>query len=328
MNAPPPNRYAWLFYCLLAIVLWGVWGVISKAAEKEVTPIPMQVISTIGVLVVWILLLSPNVRTVSPTGDRRRHFLLGGTFAFCTGLCGGLGNLAMLQSFNEGGEASAVLPLTGMFPLVTVFLAVLLLGERLNRVQVAGIAVAVVALYLFNHSSGGESKTSFTWTTWISPWVAYAVLALVLWGVAGVLQKLATNHVSTELCTVLFAAAFVPVAVVLSMTSRMNWNLSAKGWVLALLFGAFIGIGTLVLFAAYRGGKASVVTALYALYPALTVLLAIPIFGERLNFAKGSAIVLAIAAGMALSYERPAPPQVTADVVALADRPSHEAAAR
>ena len=314
MNAPTTKRYAWLLYCLVAIVLWGVWGIISKAAEKEVSPIPMQVISTIGVLVVWVLLLSPNVRTVAPTGDRRRHLLLGGTFAFCTGLCGGLGNLAMLQSFNEGGEASAVLPLTGMFPLVTVFLAVILLRERLNRIQIAGIALALVALYLFNQSSGGESKTSFTWTTWVRPWVAYAVIALVLWGVAGVLQKLATNHISTELCTVLFAAAFVPVAVVLSLTTDVNWRLSGRGWILALLFGAFIGIGTLVLFAAYRDGKASVVTALYALYPAITVLLAIPIFHERLDATKAAAIVLAIAAGVALSFEgsTPAPESVAA----------------
>ena len=307
MNPPTKQRYAWLLYCLLATVLWGVWGIISKATEKEASAVAIQVISTIGVLVVWVLLFSPKVRTVAPTGDRRRHFLVGGTFAFCTGLCGGLGNLAMLQSFNEGGEASAVLPLTGMFPLVTVFLAVLFLRERLNPIQMAGIALALVALYLFNQSGGGATKTSFTWTTWVRPWVAYAVIALVLWGVAGVLQKFATNHISTELCTILFAAAFVPVAIGLSLATDVNWHLSGKGWVLALLFGAFIGIGTLVLFAAYRDGKASVVTALYALYPAITVLLAIPIFHERLDVTKGLAIVLAIAAGVALSFESPTP---------------------
>ena len=303
METTAPRRYAWLFYCLLAIGMWGLWGIVAKAAETEVKPVPMQVISTAGVLVVWVLLLSPNVRKVAPGGERRRHLLLGGAFAFGTGLCGGIGNLAMLKSFNEGAEASAVLPLTGMFPLVTVLLAIVILRERLNVIQAIGMVVALVAIYLFNRSAGGAPTASSGWEAWVSRWVAYALVALVLWGIAGVLQKLATNHISSELSTVLFAAAFVPVAVFLMLTDQMTWTLSGKGWALVLLYGALIGFGTLVLFAAYRDGKASVVTALYALYPALTVLLAIPIFDERMSYQKAAAIGLALAAGVALSYE-------------------------
>jgi uncharacterized membrane protein len=66
-----------------------------------------------------------------------------------------------------------------------------------------------------------------------------------------------------------------------------------------------ISTGTLTLFAAYRTGKASVVTALTALYPALTVVLAVPLFKEGMNLRKIAAIVLALAAGVALTYEKP-----------------------
>jgi drug/metabolite transporter (DMT)-like permease len=45
-------------------------------------------------------------------------------------------------------------------------------------------------------------------------------------------------------------------------------------------------------------GKASVVTP-----PAVTVVLAVALFGEKLNWTKVAAIVLAIAAGAALGYE-------------------------
>jgi uncharacterized membrane protein len=86
----------------------------------------------------------------------------------------------------------------------------------------------------------------------------------------------------------------------------VNWHLSGRGWTLAVLTGALISTGTLTLFAAYRTGKASVVTALTALYPALTVLLAVPLFNERMDLRKVAAIVLALAAGVALTYEKPA----------------------
>ena len=65
--------------------------------------------------------------------------------------------------------------------------------------------------------------------------------------------------------------------------------------------------GTLTLFAAYRTGKASVVTALTALYPGLTVVLAVPLLHERMDVRKLIAIALALGAGVALTYEKPTP---------------------
>jgi drug/metabolite transporter (DMT)-like permease len=96
------------------------------------------------------------------------------------------------------------------------------------------------------------------------------------------------------------------VAAIVAVVMPFDWKISAAGWWLAILFGALIGIGTLVLFAAYRGGKASIVTAIYALYPAVTVILAVPIFNEKIDWRKGVAIALALAAGVALSWEKPA----------------------
>jgi uncharacterized membrane protein len=69
-----------------------------------------------------------------------------------------------------------------------------------------------------------------------------------------------------------------------------------------------IGVGGLALFAAYRDGKASIVTALYALYPALTVALAVPLFRESLDLRKGIAIATSLLAALALSYETRAQP--------------------
>lgn len=305
MGSTSPRSRAWLMYCLLAILLWGVWGIVSKAAEaQQVQPAAIQVISTLGVVPVALLFLaSPNLKKGT------RH-LAGGIAAFSVGLCGGLGNLAMLESFDAGGEASTVLPLTGMFPLVTILLAVFVLRERINVAQWFGIAVALAALYLFNrpvpNAEQAAAEVVSGEATLITPWMLYALIALVLWGVAGVLQKVATNRISTELSTILFALAFIPVAGGVAITMPIDWNISSKGWAYSLLFGAMIGIGTLVLFAAYRGGKASIVTAIYALYPAVTVVLAVPIFSEKIDARKGAAIVLALAAGVALSWEKPA----------------------
>jgi drug/metabolite transporter (DMT)-like permease len=305
MTAIQPRRSAWLVYTMVAIVLWGVWGIVSKFADKELQPASTQVISTIGVVVTSLLfLLSPRVK-------QGTNFLAGGLAAFGVGLTASVGNLALLLSLRNGAEASIVFPLTGLFPLVTIFLAVLLLRERMNWIQGLGVVLALVAIFLFNVPPEGSAASG--WEKLVSKWMAYAIVALVLWGVAAVLQKVATRYISTELSTVLFALAFIPVAVVLSIIYPIEWHSSGRAWGVATLFGALIGIGGLALFAAYRDGKASIVTALYSLYPAITVLLAVPIFHEKIAGRTWGAIVLALVAAVMLSYETPAAPAPVAE---------------
>jgi drug/metabolite transporter (DMT)-like permease len=190
-----------------------------------------------------------------------------------------------------------------MYPLVTILLAAAVLRERLNAVQLLGIPLAAGAFFLLN-IEGTTAPGQAWWTSLAQPWMAYALVALVLWGVLAIFQKVSTAHVSTQLSTVCFAAAFVPVAVALAALRLVRWDLPAKAWALGVLFGVLLGVGTLVVFAAYRTGKASVVTAVYALYPAVTVCIAVPLFDEPIGWRKVVAVVLAIAAAMALSYER------------------------
>jgi transporter family protein len=49
-----------------------------------------------------------------------------------------------------GGKASVVSPVTALFPMVTVLLALIFLHERLGKVQWAGLALAFVAIYLLS----------------------------------------------------------------------------------------------------------------------------------------------------------------------------------
>jgi uncharacterized membrane protein len=297
-HAPRPSR-AWLFFSILAIVLWGVFGAVSKAASNAVpSAVDLQVISTIGVVPIALLLIA------SPNFSKRTGSLTKGIiYGVATGVCGSVGNLAIFGSMALGGDASTVYPLSGVYPLVTVVLAVLILRERLNLIQVLGMGLALVALFLFNAPQEASTATA---RSFVAPWMALALVGLVLYGVAGVTQKLATNNISTELSTVCFALAFIPVALVAMLFQPVNWHLTRVGWGLSVLTGALISTGTLTLFAAYRTGKASVVTALTALYPALTVLLAVPLFHERVDARKLFAIAMALGAGVALTYEKPA----------------------
>lgn len=283
----------WLCYSLLAIAMWGGWGLLGKLTRLDAWQ--MTALSTLGVVGVALpLLLSPRIRQ----GTR---FGRGTAVAFVTGLFGNVGNLAQLKALKVG-QASLVYPYTALYPLVTVLLARVLLGERMNRVQAAGFVLAVAAGGLFGYLGGEPAKGLV-----LGPWMIWATVTVVCFGIAAVTQKIATNHISNELSLVCFASSFVPVgAAILLWGGPFDWDLPRQEWIYAVLYGSGIGLGTLVLFAAYRWGNASVVTALTGLYPALTAVLAmlIPAFGERFTGLKIAAIVLAALAGAALTYEK------------------------
>jgi uncharacterized membrane protein len=138
LRRPP----AWLWLSLLTIAVWGLWGVQSKMAVARVSAWMNQVLFTLGLipLAVWA------ARNPGDAGGPSRRS--GAAWGFGTGILGGLGNAAFYVALERGGQASVVVPLTCLFPVVTVTLALVTLRERIAPVQWGGIALAIAAAVL------------------------------------------------------------------------------------------------------------------------------------------------------------------------------------
>jgi transporter family protein len=135
---------AWLAYSLLTIAVWGAWGVVSKLASDGVDADTNQIFFTIGLVPLLLLIWrSPRIR-----GGKNRK--VGIAWAFFTGILGGTGNIAFFHALVIGGKASIVSPVTALFPLVTVILAITLLHERIGTAQKIGLGLALVAIYLLS----------------------------------------------------------------------------------------------------------------------------------------------------------------------------------
>jgi transporter family protein len=148
MGEQTRGRPLWLLWSVATIVLWGVWGLVSKIASNGVDVYINQLLYTAG-LAPLMLFVGWTVWKHSPKENaklRRKGIF----WAFLTGILGGLGNLAFFQALVKGGEASIVAPVTALFPMVTVLLAVVFLKERLGRTQWLGLGLAFVAIYLLS----------------------------------------------------------------------------------------------------------------------------------------------------------------------------------
>jgi len=281
----------WLLSTVAALFCWGLWAILPRFLGQwdTFTGGQIQAFSTLGMLPVMIAL--GFTRSVRNEIRNPRGTLL----AVAAGTCGCIGNVLYYEILKAGEKATTVVPLTALYPLVTVLLAVPLLREKLNRTQLFGIVLAFVAIYLFNV----QQTQGF-----LSRWLLVILVPILLWGVAGLLQKIATNHISGEMSTLWFLAASVPAAIFLFMREGSPSYYNAKELTIVLLIGFMFALGNYGILDAFAaGGKASIITPISGLYSMVSIPIAIIFLGERLGLRELLAIAIALAAIVAISLE-------------------------
>ncbi|MGH9328296.1 MAG: EamA family transporter [Terriglobia bacterium] len=132
----------WLVYALLSIFWWGIFGFLGKVGADRVGPRQMQILFTAGLIPIvvmcfWRLRIKVAVE---------KH---GVTYSIWMGLFAALGVLTFFAAM-EHGKASVVAPVTSLSPVLTVVLAVIVLKERLNKVQILGLFLAMASIVLLS----------------------------------------------------------------------------------------------------------------------------------------------------------------------------------
>lgn len=132
----------WLWYALLGMFWWGLWGFLSKIGSAAANPLQMQILFTLGMLPVAVgMLLHMRGKL-----DRDR---VGISYGLLSGIATGLGTLGYFAALRQQ-DASVVTPFTGIFPILTVALAFAVLHERLNKVQLGGMFLALASIVILS----------------------------------------------------------------------------------------------------------------------------------------------------------------------------------
>jgi len=132
----------WLGFSLMAMGLWGVWGFLSKVAAQQLPPQAVYLLAACGHVVVIGYLWAGGGLAVpwQPWGVAA---------ALAAGVSMAFGLLFFFKAL-AGGAATVVVPLTALYPLVTVVLSWAVLREGLPPRHLAGIALALLAGWLLS----------------------------------------------------------------------------------------------------------------------------------------------------------------------------------
>lgn len=127
-------------------------------------------------------------------------------------------------------------------------------------------------------------------------WILPAMGTFLFWGLWGFFPKLTVRYVSPVSAIVFEALIGVPVALVVLSAIGFKPDLHPRGVLLASLTGVLGILGALMYLTAVQRGNTSLVATFTALYPALTVLLAVLFLGERLVLRQWLGVGLALVA--------------------------------
>jgi transporter family protein len=127
------------------------------------------------------------------------------------------------------------------------------------------------------------------------------MVVLATWGIAGLLQKLSTNHLSAEVALVWLMVGFFLLDPWLYPKESI-WMYSSRALIFALLSSLLNALGAWALLAAMKhGGRASIVVPFTALYPLVTVSLAPLLLHESVTLLQAAGVACALVAVVLLS---------------------------
>jgi drug/metabolite transporter (DMT)-like permease len=141
----------WLLFALVTLIFWGTTGVTQKLSTNAIsTELSflwfVLAFLPIALVIVLVVPLDWHIKT--------RVYGL----AIVGGALNGLGAFTSFKALESGGKASIVVPLCYLYPLVTIFLAVIVLHEKITRTEIAGIVLALVAAILLSREALPEAS--------------------------------------------------------------------------------------------------------------------------------------------------------------------------
>jgi transporter family protein len=145
-----PGTRDWLLYALLTVGSWGVVGLLQKLGTNRISSRSVLIWVTVGFLVLLPFLPFSQLSKLS-------QYLL--FIGILSGLLNGLGSWFLFLSLESGAKASVAVPLTGLFPLITSFLGVSILGERPSTLEWIGVGCALLGGILLSRETSPTAES-------------------------------------------------------------------------------------------------------------------------------------------------------------------------
>lgn len=292
---PPMKRPLWLIFApAIFLLLWSAGFAVAKLGLEHAAPVTLLALRYVLVLVVlapFALVLRP------PLPATPRAWVDVAVVGFLIqvayfGLC--------YVAFKAGVSAAGVAIVVCLQPILVALVAPRWVGERVNRMAWAGLALGLIGAVTVILSRAGVQAES--------P-LGLLLTVGALFGITGGTlyeKRFGVSHhpVTSNLIQYAVGAAFTLPLAWATEDMAVSWNGEFVAVIAYLVLGNSL-LAMSLLLAMIRAGEVSRVSALFYLVPAMSALFAWPLLGEAMPPLAWAGMALA-GAGVALASRKPA----------------------
>lgn len=127
------------------------------------------------------------------------------------------------------------------------------------------------------------------------------MIAIIGWGVGSLFYKVANDAIHPLMVSTIVTVVYIIMTPIAFATTKFDKTLNPTGIIFSILGGLAMGIGSIGYSFALKKGGAGEITAVAALYPALTLLLSMLFLQEEMTLRKGIGMSLALVSVFILS---------------------------
>lgn len=265
----------WLLLACLSALFAGLMSITAKLGIKHTDSNVATAIRTIVVLIFsWVMVFVTGQQTALAHLDGR-----GALFLVLSGVATGASWLCYFRAL-QLGDVNKVVPIDKSSTVLTILLAIVLLGETTTALKVAGMALLLVgALLMIDRKSGAQNAKD-------SRWLLYAVGSAVFAALTSILAKMGMQDIPSNLATALRTGVVLVMAwVVVLVTGRQRevTKISRRELAFICVSGLMTGASWLCYFAALKDGPASVVVPIDKLSVLVTVAFSVFVLHEKMS---------------------------------------------
>jgi transporter family protein len=198
----------------------------------------------------------------------------------------------------KSGSVSVVAPIFRLSFTVTAVLAVLILGEPLTAYKLAGLALALAAVWLLLGADAGAAPVAGAARLPLMQ----AVIAMAAMGVANFFYKVgALTGGSPATFIAGQAATFLPLATAFAWSVDRGLQTTRAAWIHAGTAAALFLVALVLLFESLARGEASVLVPISQMGFVVTAAFGLVFLGEPFTMRKGVGLAFAVAALVCLA---------------------------
>ena len=140
----PGGEHGWLLLTIIVFIMWGLQAYAMKFSNQT-----MKAESIFMYMCISALLLSPVAIAMTDLSQPINWGFKGPWLAAMVHILNSVGALTLVYALREG-DAIIVVPLTGLSPVITIILSLIIYAVMPGIVLLIGLLLAAVAIYLLS----------------------------------------------------------------------------------------------------------------------------------------------------------------------------------